>query len=264
MIHQKEEHLPLLTESLESFILSWKKRFDMENGGHKGAPKFPLPATLQTLLSYQYHTKDPEVYDYVLLTLDKMVAGGIFDHVGGEFARYSTDSLWKIPLFEKMLYDNGQLVSVYSQGYQVSKRDEYKAVVYKTLDFIERELTSREGGFFSSLDADSEGVEGKYYVWDHLEIKILLGDEAELFSGFYTVLPEGNWEGTNVLCRTSDLESFLENNRMNRGELMKRLDKNLSTLLKARNERPRPALDDKILTSWNALMMNNGCPWQIT
>jgi len=119
-----------------------------------------------------------------------------------------------------MLYDNSQLVSIYSRAFQVSKKEEYKTVVYKTLEFIERELTSREGGFYSSLDADSDGIEGKFYVWDHPEIKTLLGDEAALFSDFYNILPEGNWEATNVLHRTRDLESFLKNSGVNQKDFM--------------------------------------------
>ncbi len=254
LFQEKQEHLPLLKEDLESYISSWKKRFDIENGGTKGFPKFPLPVTLQSLLSCYYHSHDQELYDYVMLTLDKIAAGGIHDHIGGGFARYSTDIYWKIPHFEKMLYDNSQLVSIYSKAFQVSKKEEYKTIVYNTLDFVERELTAQEGGFYSSLDADSEGTEGKYYVWDHQEIQNLLGKDAALFSSFYTILPEGNWEGTNVLHRTRDIESFLKKNRMKREDLMRLLEKNLKVLLKSRNERIRPALDDKILTSWNALM----------
>jgi len=254
LVQEKQEHVPLQKEDLESFVSSWKKRFDIENGGTKGFPKFPLPVTLQSLLSYHYHSNDQEVYDYVMLTLDKMTAGGIFDHVGGGFARYSTDTLWKVPHFEKMLYDNSQLVSIYSKAFQVSKKEEYKTVIYKILEFIERELTSREGGFYSSLDADSEGIEGKFYVWDHQEIETLLGEEAALFCDFYNILPEGNWQGTNVLHRTREPEAFLKNSPAINKDFMKQLDKNLNILLKDRNERTRPAMDNKILTSWNALM----------
>ncbi len=254
LIQERQQHSPLMEEDLESFVSSWKTRFDRENGGNIGSPKFPLPVTLKSLLSYYYHSKDKEVYDQVILTLDKMAAGGIYDHVGGGFARYSTDHLWKVPHFEKMLYDNSQLVSVYSQAFQVSKKEEFKTVVIKTLEFIERELTSREGGFYSSLDADSEGVEGKYYVWDHREIKTLLGNDAPLFSDFYNILPEGNWEATNVLHCTRDPETFPGNSRVSEAEFVKKLERNLRILLKARDKRIRPALDDKILTSWNALM----------
>ena len=185
-----------------------------------------------------------------------MAYGGIYDQVGGGFARYSTDAIWKVPHFEKMLYDNGQLVSLYSSAYQLTKNPIYKTVVEETLDFIERELTSKEGGFYSSLDADSEGEEGKFYVWKEEEIKALLGQDADLIMDYYNVGGDGFWEhGVNILLKNETDESFAKRNKLNLKELAEKVNTAKELLLKEREERIRPGLDDKILTSWNGLML---------
>ena len=190
-----------------------------------------------------------------MLSLGKMAMGGIYDHIGGGFSRYSTDNLWKVPHFEKMLYDNGQLVTLYSQAYQLTKNEHLKRTVYETLSFIERELTSGEGGFYSSLDADSEGIEGKYYVWDYNEISRLLDKDKKLFSEYLNVSPEGNWEQTNILFIDEEPEAFAFKHKIPVNDFLNDLNRIKKVLFNRRNSRNRPGLDDKILTSWNALMM---------
>jgi uncharacterized protein YyaL (SSP411 family) len=255
IVEQNKDIKSFREEDLEEHFSSWKNRFDLEEGGHKGAPKFPLPDTLHSLLLYFFHSKDPDIYNHVMLSLDKMAMGGINDHVGGGFARYSTDNLWRVPHFEKMLYDNGQLVSVYCQAYQLTKNEMFKRTAYETLRFIERELTSDEGGFYSALDADSEGIEGKYYVWDFSEISELLKKEANLISEYYNILPEGNWEQTNILYTDLRPEAFALKHNILVEDFVKNLERVNKILLDRRNSRIRPGMDDKILTSWNALML---------
>ena len=181
---------------------NWKGNIDFINGGHNGAPKFPLPVGYEFLLHYHYLSKNEDALKAVTTTLDKIADGGIYDQIGGGFARYSTDAIWKVPHFEKMLYDNAQLVSLYSHAYQFTKNKKYKIIISETLDFIKREMTSKEGGFYSSLDADSEGEEGKFYVWTKKEIEKVLGENAPIILDFYNVTNAGNWENSNILYRT--------------------------------------------------------------
>lgn len=229
---------------------------DLENGGFTGAPKFPLPVSWQFLLQYYYFTGNSEALDSVTITLNMMEAGGIYDHIGGGFARYSTDAKWHIPHFEKMLYDNAQLVSLYSSAYQATGNSHYRQVVYETLDFIERELTSPEGLFYSALDADSEGEEGKYYVWTKEETDRIAGSAAPLFNGFYNVTGSGNWEdGRNILFRSELPEEYATTQGIQPDVLGKALEITREKLLRERDKRIRPSLDNKILTSWNALMI---------
>jgi uncharacterized protein len=238
----------------ESFskIISY---IDFENGGTKGAPKFPMPGIYQFLLTYYFHTKNPKALEAVTTTLDKMANGGIYDHIGGGFARYSTDDIWKVPHFEKMLYDNGQLVSLYSNAYEVTGNELYRKVVFETLDFIEREMTDESGGFYSSLDADSEGEEGKYYVWTKQEIDNLLGEKSELFCDYYSVNLPGNWEENNILFITQEKEDLLKKYQIEEDLFDLIISESKKILFEARNKRVKPGLDDKILTSWNALML---------
>ena len=184
-----------------------------------------------------------------------MASGGIYDHIGGGFARYSTDDIWKVPHFEKMLYDNGQLVSLYSNAYKVTQNELYKKVVYETLEFVERELTDESGGFNSSLDADSEGEEGKYYVWTKQEIDNLLGEESEIFCDYFSVTSNGNWEGNNILFITHRKADILKKYSIDEKTFEEVINKSKKVLFEERNKRIRPGLDDKILTSWNALML---------
>jgi len=228
---------------------------DFENGGTKGAPKFPMPSIHQFLLTYHFHTKNPKALEAVTTTLDKMANGGIYDHIGGGFARYSTDDIWKVPHFEKMLYDNAELVSLYSNAYKLTGNELYKKVVYETLDFIEREMTDESGGFYSSLDADSEGEEGKYYVWTKQEIESLLNDNSELFCDYYSVSSIGNWEGNNILFIKHEKEDLLKKYQINEELFDSTISDSKKMLFEERSKRVRPGLDDKILTSWNALML---------
>jgi hypothetical protein len=231
--------------------------WDYEKGGRAGAPKFPMPANLHYLLRNYYYTKNEKALQALTVTLDTMLRGGIYDQVGGGFARYSVDGEWEIPHFEKMLYDNAQLVSVYSEAYQLTKNEAYKTVVYETLAFVARELMDKNGGFYSALDADSEGVEGKFYVWSYEELKEILKKEFDAFVAHYYVSKEGNFEGeNNLIVREEKLENREQGNC--NSELRtpnSQLNAWKQTLLAERAKRIRPGLDDKILTSWNALML---------
>jgi uncharacterized protein YyaL (SSP411 family) len=231
-------------------------KIDFTNGGTMGAPKFPLPNIYEFLLSYYYHSKEPRALEAVTSLLDNMAGAGIYDQLGGGFARYSTDDIWKVPHFEKMLYDNGQLVSLYSNAYKVTQDENYKQVVYQTLDFILRDMKDKSGGFYSAYDADSEGEEGKFYVWSKDEIINLLSEDGQLFCDYYTVTEEGNWEeGKNILFETDNVNGILEEYKIDKNTLDKRISKSKEILFKEREKRIKPGLDDKILTSWNALML---------
>lgn len=226
---------------------------DPKFGGRKGAPKFPMPAVLEFLLQYQYYTDDVKSQGVLNTTLQQMARGGIYDQVGGGFARYSTDNEWTVPHFEKMLYDNGQLLSVYSKAYKVFKTEEYKEVAYQTYEFLERELSDQSGGFYSSLDADSEGEEGKFYVWTSQEIEQVLGDVSGVIQHYFGVTATGNFEGKNILTRRRALYSVAKKFALSESALKAKIDNAKSLLLVERAKRIRPGLDDKILTSWNAL-----------
>lgn len=256
IIKQPVETGLLSFEKLSSIIENSKKNFDLKQGGYNWSPKFPLPSNWEMFLEFSYHSKDKLIDEAVHKTLTKIADGGINDQVGGGFARYSTDSLWKAPHFEKMLYDNAQLMSLYSSAYQQSKNELYKKVVYKTHAFIARELTAKEGCFYSALDADSEGVEGKYYVWSKDELKMLLGNDEELYGLYYSVEEQGNWEhGNNILYKTKSDAELEEFTGLSISELEEIIDRCNVILLKEREKRIPPGLDDKMITSWNALMI---------
>ncbi|MDF1549357.1 MAG: thioredoxin domain-containing protein [Bacteroidales bacterium] len=243
-------------KDLKEIVEPWKPYFDKIEGGNDRAPKFPLPNSYEFLLNYSYYTSDKETLEHVYLTLNKMAKGGIYDQAGGGFARYSVDKYWKAPHFEKMLYDNGQLVSLYSKAYQLSKNEDYKRVVYHTIEFLERELRSSEGAFYSSLDADSEGEEGKFYVWDKKELEELLGENAKLYCDYYKVNEQGNWENNkNILHRGEKEENISKKYHLSNNELIIKIESLNAIVLKARAKRIRPSLDDKILSSWNGLML---------
>ena len=240
---------------LEEGVKKWEKRFDMENGGRAGQPKFPMPVNLEFLLNYGYLKDDKSVLEFTRITLEKMARGGIYDQVGGGFARYSVDEVWKVPHFEKMLYDNGQLLSIYSKGFQFFKNEEFKSVVYETTTFLERELMDESGAFYSSLDADSEGEEGKFYVWNTAELKTIIGNDFQLFADYFTVNEKGFWEGNYILLRGDSDEDFARENNLSVEQLHEKVNHWKKLLLKARSKRVRPGLDDKTLTSWNALVI---------
>jgi len=231
---------------------------DFRFGGYEGTPKFIMPAGIEFLLQYHYLTGDMKALDAARITLDALAKGGIYDQIGGGFARYSTDQFWKVPHFEKMLYDNAQLITLYSHAYQLTNKMDYGEIAEQTILFAERELLQKEGGFYASIDADSEHEEGKFYVWTKQEIESVLEPQiAEIILRFYQITTIGNWEsGKNILHCTIDKSGFsIENGiPVNEFEVMLKKAKNL--LLERRKSRIRPATDDKILTSWNALMIS--------
>ena len=231
--------------------------FDPQTGGRKGAPKFPMPDNLSFLLSYYHYSKDPLALAAAQTTLDHVARGGIYDHLGGGFARYSTDSEWLVPHFEKMLYDNGQLVSLYANAFALTGDSMYLKVVRETLAFVSRELSSEEGGFYSSLDADSEGEEGKCYVWQKNEIDSLLSpEEAQVINAYYSITARGNWEhGKNILHVKDSLSAVSQELGFDSLATAQYLLSGREKLLAARDQRQQPGLDDKVLTSWNALML---------
>ncbi len=244
-------------ENLSGITTNFLKNVDLKKGGRAGAPKFPMPNNYQFLLQQYFESGNETALKAVTVTLDKMANGGIYDHLGGGFARYATDDKWKIPHFEKMLYDNSQLVSLYSEAYQVTKNPLYKKVVAETTAFIERELMDKNGSFYSSLDADSEGEEGKFYVWTEEELSEIFQDDDQLkiFSNYYEIYKKGNWEHSNILHRKKSKEEVAKISGITVETLDKTIDDAKVKLMKARDKRIRPGLDDKVLTSWNALML---------
>lgn len=244
----------------------WSERIDTTEGGPNRAPKFPLPNNYLFLLRYYHLSGNESAFRHVCLTLDKIAMGGINDHVGGGFARYSTDMLWKVPHFEKMMYDNGQLVSLYSEAYQLTGKEFYLDTVRETLQWVAREMTTPEGAFYSALDADSEGEEGKYYVWKKNELELLLQEEYALFADVFSVNSIGYWEEENyVLIMRESHEALANKHGITVAQLKERMAKAKMILLSARSKRVRPGLDDKILTSWNALMLRGYVDaWRVT
>ncbi|WP_448635500.1 thioredoxin domain-containing protein [Pedobacter panaciterrae] len=240
---------------LTEIIEPWKRYFDMAEGGYNRAPKFPLPNNWQFMLRYSHLMEDDATHVSALLTLEKMALGGIYDHVGGGFARYSVDGNWHVPHFEKMLYDNGQLISLYAEAYQYSKSLLFRDVVVETIDWLEREMTSPEGLFYSALDADSEGVEGKFYVWNKEEFDAVLEEDAQLLANYYNVTDDGNWEEEeiNILLRKFEEEEYADVKGITVMELQEKIREAKVKLLQARSKRVRPGLDDKCLTAWNAM-----------
>ena len=244
-------------EQMDAIATRFVANVDMTRGGRIGAPKFPMPTNWEFLMHYARLSGDDQARQAVLVTLDRMAKGGIYDQVGGGFARYSVDADWHVPHFEKMLYDNGQLVSLYAHAYQWTGDPRYQRIIEQTLEFVERELMNDSYGFYSSLDADSEGEEGKFYVWTEQEIREAIPDPElqDLAIQYYDIKEHGNWEEEkNVLqIKVSDLA--LANSRGKTVEqLWAQVDQIRNILMEKRASRVRPGLDDKILTSWNALM----------
>lgn len=253
---------PVFEESyINEAVKNWSKQFDNNQGGMNRAPKFMMPNNYHFLLRYAYQNDNTDLQDYVNLTLTKMAYGGVFDHIGGGFSRYSVDEKWHVPHFEKMLYDNGQLVSLYADAYLITKNELYKNIVTETLQYVKRDMTTENGAFYSSLDADSntpegELEEGAFYVWTKDELKILLNEDFSLFSDYYNVNNYGFWEQDNyVLIRKEDDETIIKKYELTKTVLAEKKNKWKSILLKERNKRAKPRLDDKTLTSWNAIML---------
>ena len=251
-------------KDLDQVLDKFLGQIDFKEGGAKSDQKFPRPNNYEFLLREAVLNKDAKAMEAVELTLNKMAFGGIYDHVGGGFSRYTVDDIWKVPHFEKMLYDNGQLVSLYAHAYQQNKNPLYKKVIEETLEFIKREMTSPEGGFYSSLDADSEGEEGKFYVWTKEEIEHVIGSDeiaghskSEIFNAYYNIKAGGNWEEEkNILFRKQDNDHFIKKFKIDEKTLVDFIEESKIKLRTKRAERVRPGLDDKVLCSWNALMLN--------
>lgn len=236
------------------------QNFDERYGGFGSAPKFPQAMELSFLLRYFFHTGEKQALNMVEKSLQGMARGGIFDQLGGGFHRYSTDEKWLVPHFEKMLYDNALLSVTYLEAYQITRKEFYAEVARATLDYVLREMTAAEGGFYSSQDADSEGEEGKFYVWQKNEIdKILGGDESKLLCSVYGVSPDGNWEGKNILLCSCNFQEAAQVFGITEHELKERLERDRQKLFAMRAERIPPHKDDKILTSWNGLMISAMC-----
>lgn len=246
-------------EQCNTMFSNMMQQGDKVWGGFGSAPKFPGTFIIQYLLRYHHSFNEPQALQQALLSLDKMIQGGIYDQLGGGFARYSTDAKWLAPHFEKMLYDNALLVDVMSEAYQLTKNELYARTIADTLGFVEREMTDAGGGFYSALDADSEGVEGKFYTWSREEIEEVLGADAGLFCAYYDVTEEGNWEETNILWVTKPAAVFATEHGITEEALEKSLAVSREQLMEARAERIRPGLDDKIILGWNALMIHACC-----
>jgi uncharacterized protein len=245
-------------KNYQDLISAWYPEIDFSNGGLSGAQKFPMPAVWESLLQHHYLTGEQKSLEAVTLTLDKIAFGGIYDHLGGGFSRYATDTEWKVPHFEKMLYDNAQLISLYAHAYKVNHSPVYEKVITETLSFIKDELTSPEGGFYSSINADSESEEGKFYVWTKTELEKLVDEKSTtIYFEYYNVTNQGNWEeGKNILHKTSTNEEFAKKHSITIVDLEKIISDSKKILLEARNKRIHPTRDDKILTGWNALMLS--------
>ncbi|WP_299891421.1 thioredoxin domain-containing protein [uncultured Lacinutrix sp.] len=246
---------------IDTVVKKWAKDFDTQKGGMQGAPKFMMPNNHHFLLRYAYHSNNEKILSYLEKTLTQMAYGGVFDQIGGGFSRYSVDTKWHVPHFEKMLYDNGQLVSLYADAYTLTKKQLYKNVIIETLDFIERELTNSKGAFYSSLDADSSSKmgqleEGAFYVWTKEELKVLLKEDYELFSNYYNINNYGYWEHKNyVLIKKEGDSDFIKKHKISLDNFKKKKEHWKHILLTEREKRSRPRLDDKVLTSWNAIML---------
>jgi len=250
-------HEDYTAEHLIAIIEPWKRHFDIGYGGYNRAPKFPLPNNWVFLLRYGFLKDDQSVFTAVCHTLEEMGRGGIYDQIGGGFARYSVDDKWHVPHFEKMLYDNAQLISLYVEAYQCTRFSSFKQIVTETIQWAFNEMTSPEGLFYSALDADSEGIEGKFYIWDKAEFDTVLGNDAPLMGEYYNVTEDGNWEEeqTNILRKTTNDEDLMQKFGIDAETLFNKVEVAKAKLLAERNKRVRPGLDDKCLTAWNGMMI---------
>jgi uncharacterized protein YyaL (SSP411 family) len=230
------------------------KQADKTYGGFGNAPKFPGTMAISFLLEHYHYTGYKPALDHALLSLDKMIEGGIYDQLGGGFARYSTDSRWLVPHFEKMLYDNALLIITLCDAYHLTGNERYRTIIEQTIEFIERELKDEQGGYYCALDADSEGVEGKYYTWTWAEWEDTLGESKDFVAAYFGVNNNGNWEGTNILHVAESIAGIASKYNVDETELQAEIDDAKEKLFAARQKRVRPSTDDKCLLSWNALM----------
>ena len=239
--------------SAEKIFSAIMKSADTVWGGFGKAPKFPQTFSIQYLFEFYYHYNNEQALKQALLSLDKMIQGGIYDHVGGGFARYSTDEQWLAPHFEKMLYDNALLLPVVCDAYQITKHNKYEEVIRQTISFLQNEMMHPLGAFYSALDADSEGAEGRFYVWDKKEIDELLGDNGALFCEYYDITETGNWEGENILRILNPAEDFIKEKKLDASQFEQYKNDCIEKLYYRRSKRIKPGLDDKIILGWNAL-----------
>lgn len=252
----RESNEALSIEMLDAAAHGIARGYDPVEGGFGRAPKFPAPMTLDLLLRTHKRTSAPQLLEMVANTCRRMASGGIYDQLGGGFHRYSTDARWLVPHFEKMLYDNAQLARLYLHVYQATHDDFFRRIAEETLDYVAREMTAPDGGFYSTQDADSEGVEGKFFVWTPEEITALLGaDDAALFNAYYDVTPEGNFEEKNILNIPAGLEEVARRMNVSPTELSEAIARGKKILYAAREKRVKPGRDEKILTAWNGLML---------
>ena len=245
----------VLREQVDLIFTNIMKAADMEWGGFGKAPKFPQTFTIQYLLQYHHFTGSKEALEHALLSINKMLEGGIYDQLGNGLARYSTDNEWHVPHFEKMLYDNALFVNLLCDAFQITQDAMYEKAIRKTIRFVKNELGNGQGGFFAALDADSEGEEGKYYVWQKTEVKEVLGADTELFCDFFNITEMGNWEGKNIPRILEKAVEFAKKRGLDLNEFESKIEYCKKRLLLKRNERIKPLLDDKSLLGWNALMI---------
>lgn len=242
-------------KTIEQSYEKLKNNFDSTKGGFGHSPKFPSTMALRFCLNYHYYNKDQTALDQLNVSLKAMIFGGIYDQLGGGFARYSVDEEWLVPHFEKMLYDNALLIGLLADAYKHTKNELYRSTIAETTHWLETEMQATEGGFYAALDADSEGSEGKFYVWSEEEFSAQLTEQEQWVKEFYKVSQEGNWEHTNILSRSKTLAEFASEKGLKLALLQKDLASVHNKLLTLRNQRTRPGLDDKVILSWNALLV---------
>jgi hypothetical protein len=249
---------PLTVEILHQAYSNLASNFDYQNGGFGTAPKFPQPMTPEFLLRYYHHGYNQRALEMVETTLEKMARGGMYDQIGGGFHRYSTDAFWLVPHFEKMLYDNALLARLYLHAYQLTRRELYRRITEETLDYVLREMTDPRGGFYSAQDADSEGEEGKFFIWTPQQIRDALGDEeGDIFGGFFGVTEAGNFEEANILNIPRKASLFAAEQGIALEQLVPIIQRGKQKLLEVREQRVHPLRDDKVLSSWNGLMLRS-------
>jgi uncharacterized protein len=246
---------PLEPGTLDEALEKLYRSHDRTNGGWGGAPKFPQPMTIEFLIRRYVATHEEFILKTIAKALDKMARGGIYDQLGGGFHRYATDAIWLVPHFEKMLYDNAQLARVYLHAWQITRNGFYRRITTEILDYVAREMTDPRGGFYSSQDADSEGVEGKFFAWTPEEIRAALGDDAQLFVDAYGITDLGNFEGKNILYVARDLDVLAAMHNLSVEDVETRLAASRRKLFEVREQRVKPARDEKVLTGWNGLML---------
>ena len=247
LITQKSTAPIFSKEAIRDSIKSLAERFDFQHGGFMGQPKFPMPNLYEMLLDYALINHDESILHHIKFTLKKWAYGGIYDQLGSGFARYSVDQEWLVPHFEKMLYDNGQILSLFSKAYRIYKDPTFKRIVNEMIEWLQREMSDTNDLFYASYDADSEGVEGKFYVWNKSDVEAVLGENSKDFCDYYGISEQGNFEGANIL----NVSSMIEANAA--------ITKQKNKLFLQREKRVKPSLDNKQLTSWNALVISGLC-----